>query len=1445
MMRLFRHFVLIAMSLGCLAAILPNRPALAQQEEPDFSAELPRIPPKEPAEAMKTFEVLPGFRLEQAAAEPLVNDPVAMAFDERGRLFVVEMRDYSEQDKDFLGVIRLLEDTDQDGKFDKSTVYCEELSWPTAAICYDGGLFVGAAPDIFYLKDTDGDGKADQRKVVFTGFGRSNVQGLINTFQWGLDNRIHGATSSSGAEVTRPGKPDDKPVVLRGRDFAFDPRTLVMQPTSGGAQHGMTFDNWGRKFVCSNSDHIQMVMFEDRYLARNPYLPAPSPRVSIAADGPQAEVYRISPVEPWRIVRTRLRVSGAVKGAVEGGGRAAGYFTGATGTTIYRGNAFSQEYVGQAFVGDVGSNIVHRKVLKPNGVGFTAYRADERREFIASTDTWFRPAQYANAPDGALYIADVYREVIEHPASIPPMIKKHLDLTSGRDRGRIYRVVPEGYKQPPLPRLDKAATAELVATLENDNGWHRDTAARLLFERQDKSAVEPLAKLATASKVPEARMHALYVLDGLGALDSKVVLSALGDKHPRVREHAIRLSERVAADSADVRAKLIALASDDDLRVRYQLAFTLGELEDPKRFDALAAIARRDGDDRWMKLAVMSSLADGAGEVLSRLVSDAESRQTKGAQAVLASLAAQVGAQKKPEAVAAVVKALEKLPASEAALQSSLLRGLNDGLVQSGGSLRTVLAAAKASDATDLVDRLIAGAKQRAADDKASIAARVQAVGALSLGSLDEVGSTLASLLDNKQPQEVQLAALAVLGRHNAPLVAEAILAAWPGMSPRVRNQASDDLLARPQRVAALLDAIEQGVVSATELDPARIKLLQTHRDKKIADRAAKLLASQKLSARNEVVEQYRSVLAMPGDIERGRGVFKKICSTCHKLEGMGHEIGPNLATMQSRGAEAILVNVLDPNREVNPQYVNYVLVTDDGRQMTGMIAAETATSVTLKRAEGLTDTVLRLNIDQLQSTRQSIMPEGMEKQIDPQSMSDLLAYLTKQVGESTSGTWKAGAAKLAITPQQNMWMSGYGSRNKPSEGKLTDLWAKALVIEDPRGERAVMVTLDLVGIDRDLMLDVQRQLHEKHKLEPRQISLCTSHTHCGPVVGGNLESMYFLDETQQKLVDDYTGKLKRAIVAVVDAAFNKLAPAELAWGNGQTDFAVNRRNNKEAEVPAIRQRGEALKGPVDHDVPVLKVTGADGKLKAVAFGYACHATVLGFFQWCADYPGFAQSALEKAHPGAVALFWAGCGADQNPLPRRTVELAQKYGQQLAEAVERVLVGEMKPIAGSLATTYQEIDLPLDKLPSRADLVRDTMDSNRYVARRAKLLLQAIENGKPLSPTYPYPVQTWRLGPELKWVTLGGEVVVDYSLRIKNELGQENTWVAGYTNDVMAYIASLRVLKEGGYEGGGAMVYYGLPTVWAPEVEEVILQEVHRQSETKPETAAGSGLSQR
>jgi neutral ceramidase len=432
-------------------------------------------------------------------------------------------------------------------------------------------------------------------------------------------------------------------------------------------------------------------------------------------------------------------------------------------------------------------------------------------------------------------------------------------------------------------------------------------------------------------------------------------------------------------------------------------------------------------------------------------------------------------------------------------------------------------------------------------------------------------------------------------------------------------------------------------------------------------------------------------------------------------------------------------------------------------------------------------------------------------------------------VASPAHAEWKAGAAKANITPEGPMWMAGYASRDHVAEGKLTDLWAKSLVLEDDRGGRAALVTLDLVGIDRKLSNSICEKIAAKHSLDRQRIALCCSHTHTGPVVAGNLRPMhtYLLPQEEQQRIRDYAAALEEKIVGAVGKAIENLEPCQLSAKIGKAEFAVNRRNNPEPEVPQLRE-AMALKGPVDHDVPVLAVHSTSGELKAIVFGYACHATVLSSYEWSGDYPGFAQIDLEAAHPGAVALFWAGCGADQNPLPRRTVELAKEYGGQLAKAVEAVLASEMTPVGDGLAAAYREVELPLASTPTKEQLESEAASADKYVAARAKMLLDDLENGKPIPASYPYPVESWRLGDEVKWVFLGGEVVVDYSLRLKAELG-ESIWTAGYANDVMAYIPSRRVLTEGGYEGAGAMVYYGLPSPWHETVEELIVEAVKAQ----------------
>ncbi|TWT56765.1 Neutral ceramidase precursor [Thalassoglobus neptunius] len=429
---------------------------------------------------------------------------------------------------------------------------------------------------------------------------------------------------------------------------------------------------------------------------------------------------------------------------------------------------------------------------------------------------------------------------------------------------------------------------------------------------------------------------------------------------------------------------------------------------------------------------------------------------------------------------------------------------------------------------------------------------------------------------------------------------------------------------------------------------------------------------------------------------------------------------------------------------------------------------------------------------------------------------------------------WNCGTATVCITPQQPMTMAGYASRGeKHATDTLNDLWAKTLILEDASNRRAVLVTLDLLGIDRKLSQRICKSIMEKHGLDRSQIAICSSHTHSGPVVAGTLRPMHALhfNESNLNLTLEYSEFLKQSIEDCVDQAFETLAPSSLSWGSGSATFATNRRNNTEKNIPKLRASGK-LAGPYDHDVPVLMVR-QDGKMKAIVFGYACHCTVLSGFEWSGDYAGFAQSELEDLYPGCVAMFWAGCGGDQNPLPRRKVELARRYGSHLAHAVSQVIEGSTHDLSPELQTSYREVDIAFGTLPTRDELQAQSASQNRYEAARARSLIEQIDSGQELSPTYPYPIQFWNLGDEINWFFLGGEVVVDYALSIKSNHGETNAdltdvWCTAYANDVMAYIPSRRVLLEGGYEGGGAMIYYGLPTIWDETVESTILDTVHQ-----------------
>lgn len=458
-------------------------------------------------------------------------------------------------------------------------------------------------------------------------------------------------------------------------------------------------------------------------------------------------------------------------------------------------------------------------------------------------------------------------------------------------------------------------------------------------------------------------------------------------------------------------------------------------------------------------------------------------------------------------------------------------------------------------------------------------------------------------------------------------------------------------------------------------------------------------------------------------------------------------------------------------------------------------------------------------------------------------AISCLITLFSMTPSQSPASEWRVGTAKEVITPDEPMWMSGYGSRNRPADGKISDLWAKVMTIEDHQGTRIILVTLDLIGIDAATTDAIKNEAARHTGVSVDQIAISTTHTHSGPVVGTNLLSMYDLDYSSLRQIDRYTQKLKKTIVRLIQQAGENLSGAEIHWTVGRCKFAVNRRNNREQQVPELT-RQDALAGPVDHDVPILVVTepvptlsgskqaeGLDAEnIRAIVCGYACHATVLSGYQWCADWPGYAQSDLESRFPNADAMVWVGCGADQNPIPRRSIELAQAYGRQLGDSVAAAILKPMNPIDGEIKTSKEHVDLEYQQIPTREELQQTSQSSNRFEASRAKQLLNQLNDSGSLPESYPYPVQSWKLGDGPLWYFLGGEVVVDYALRLKEELGAGSTWVTAYANDVMAYIPSERVLSEGGYEGGGSMVYYGLPSPWKTGIEAKILSQARSQA---------------
>jgi putative membrane-bound dehydrogenase-like protein len=957
--------------------------------------ELPKPPgPLTPSEERGSFKLPEGFRIDPVASEPDVVDPVAMCFDARGRLYVCEMRGYPNggvgTGNETRGKIKCLIDKDGDGVFETVTTFAEGLRFPMGITPYKNGLLVAVAPDIIYLEDTKGTGRADRSTVLYSGFNLANIQQMVNGLQWGLDNWIYGIAGSDGGTITSPQDPKMAAITLRNRGFRFKPDVPgSLEPISSGGQYGLTADDYQRWFTATNSQHLRQIILPDHYLKRNAYLAVSAVTLDIPEHGAAAKVFRISPFEPWRIERTTRRAdSPDAKRFPSTELVPGGYVTSACSPLIYTGDLFPREFYGNNFVCDPANNIVHRELIKEKGAAFSAVRAYEDREFLASTDTWFRPVYLSTGPEGAIYVLDFYREVIETPLSLPDDIKKQLNLES-RGRGRIWRIAPQDLKPAKMPDLSALTPNQLADQLATANPWTRLTAQRLLVERKSKDAVGRVGELLSKSRGTPRRANLLWVLHGLGALREVDLREVYADDLVGNRELALRLSEAFFASSAEVRTLATKLTADPSPRVRFQLALSAGALPSTEAAPVLAAILEKDARDPWTVTAALSS-AGGCGSELLKVLTG------KGGvpnAVIISRLAAMIGAKGDSKEIALVLTLVAE--GRGEATESALLDGLGQGMRDSKVPLQRWWEnpPAEATDVASKLRKRFDASADTARDEKAAAGERIRAAGLLAFGPFDAAAG-LADLLTPTTPGDVQLAGVKALSAHTDAKVSDLLLKNWGSYSPAVRREVLEAMLARADRVLKLLDAVEAKRVPVGEFAPARVQQLQSHPNAEVRAKAATVFKRSDTD-RVKVVRNYSAALELKGDVSKGKAVFRKSCSGCHKLDGVGSDVGANLlAALPNKSGEDLLIAVFDPNREVDPRFISYSVVTADERALTGIIASETPTSITLRRADGKEDVILRSNISTLRSSGLSLMPVGLESELAPQDVADLFAYL-------------------------------------------------------------------------------------------------------------------------------------------------------------------------------------------------------------------------------------------------------------------------------------------------------------------------------------------------------------------------------------------------------------------------------------------------------------------
>lgn len=931
-------------------------------------------PPRSPQLSLQSLHLsIPG-RVELVAAEPLIADPVAFDWGADGRLWVAEMADYP------LGIdgkgkpggrVRVLTDTDGDGQYDKSVVFLQGLPFPTGIKVWRKGVIVSTAPDVFYAEDTDGDDQADQREVLFTGFGEGNQQHRVNGLRWGLDNWLYLANGDSGGKI-RSTKTDEV-LEISGRDVRIRPDTGEMDTVAGQTQSGRNRDDWGNWFGGNNSNPGWHYVLDAEMLRRNPHMPARSLRHNVTSPPGAAPVFPRS--------RTLTRFNDFNR---------ADRFTSACSHSIYRDDGWL-EMRGDFLVCEPVHNLVHRHKLATDGVTFVGSRAptESDRELLASSDNWFRPVMVRTGPDGAIWVADMYRLVIEHPEWIPQTWQQRLNLRDGDQAGRIYRIVPPEDNRTALgiPKLGEMSPSQLVQQLEHSNGWVRDMAHQLLLWQSDnvdakKAIGNEVRSLLGKTEHAWARVHAMSVLMGLNSLEPSDLLSQLESKDPRVRAHAIRLGRNQDTNKKYIESFRQVVTKEEDARVQLQLAYALGQNADAASARQLAALAAGSGDDQWLQAAITSSLRP---ETLSVFSEELQSQLGAETPLALRTTVLRMAAATRNWEVASSWLTLQP---KDGPAKRILLQNLAQILQSSRGNVpkesRQSLAAGLSSA------RAIAQDKSEPSDLRQ---AALNVLGYMESERANDY-QLAEKLLGPAEGPNVQIAGLQLLLRSSREEAAALIFSQWRSLTPRVRDAFVSVVLNDRQMTTALVSRIEDGTVRRSELGARAQQILRESTDESIRKRMAKLW--QDGSTRKEVLAKYGTANELVGDLQRGKTLFGKHCANCHRLQDVGHDVAPNLAALTDRSSTALLTAVLDPNRAVEDKYVDYIVTTDDGLTHRGMLGLETDTHVVLIGADGKSTEVPRAELDELISSGRSLMPEGLERQIDVQQMADLISYLQK-----------------------------------------------------------------------------------------------------------------------------------------------------------------------------------------------------------------------------------------------------------------------------------------------------------------------------------------------------------------------------------------------------------------------------------------------------------------